>query len=59
MGRKRMGHGVTLAAAFGSQRVALNELSQEEYQELITMLMASFIIKTLIQAHARYIKIQT
>ena len=39
-----MGHGVTLAAAFGSQSVVLNEHSQEEYQELITMLIASFII---------------
>ena len=31
LGRKQMGHGVTLAGAFGRQRVALNELSQDEH----------------------------
>lgn len=30
MGRKQMGHGVTLAGAFERQSVALNELSQDE-----------------------------
>ena len=31
IGRKQMGHGVTLAEAFRRQSVALNELSQDEY----------------------------
>jgi len=44
-----MGHGTTDAAAFGSKSVALNALSQDQYQELPTMSIASFqIIKTLI-----------
>ena len=44
-----MGHGTTDAAAFGGKSVALNALSQDEYQELTTISIASFqIIKTLI-----------
>ena len=44
-----MGHGTTDAAAFGGKSVALNALSQDEYQELTSMSIASFqIIKTLI-----------
>ena len=44
-----MGHGTTDVAAFGGKSVALNALSQDEYQELTTMSIASFqIIKTLI-----------
>ena len=31
LGRKQMGHGVTLAGAFGRQHVALNGLSQDEH----------------------------
>ena len=43
-----MGHGTTDVAAFGGKSVALNALSQGEYQELTTMSIASFqIIKTL------------
>ena len=49
LGRKQMGHGTTDAAAFGGKSVALNALSQDEYQELTSMSIASFqIIKTLI-----------
>ena len=35
-----MGHGTTNAAAFGGKAVALNELSQDEYQEFTSMLIA-------------------
>ena len=43
-----MGHGTTDVAAFGGKSVALNALSQGEYQELTKMSIASFqIIKTL------------
>ena len=35
-----MVHGTTHAAAFGGKGVALNELSQDGYQELTTMSIA-------------------